>query len=163
MEKITPRPYLILVGEGELKSELKEYAIMHEIEKDVFFTGFMNQKELTQLYHLCDLFVLPSRFEPWGLVVNEVMNAGKAVITSDQVGSSKDLVQPGINGYIYKTGDVGELSSAIGKVFTNRAKYQEMGLASLKIISNWSFEQDIDGLRQAIKSMANNIQKPREE
>ena len=59
----------------------------------VRFLGFKNQSELPAYYDLCDVFVMPTVFEPWGLVVNEVMNAGKAVIASDQVGCAPDLVR----------------------------------------------------------------------
>ena len=65
---------------------------------DVRFLGFRNQSEMPAFYDLCDLFVLPSHFEPWGLVINEAMNAGKPVIVSDCVGAAPDLVQTGRNG-----------------------------------------------------------------
>ena len=73
---------------------------------DVRFLGFRNQTELPGLYDLADLFVLPSRFEPWGVVINEVMNAAKPVVVSACVGAAPDLVQPNLNGWIYPPGDV---------------------------------------------------------
>jgi glycosyltransferase involved in cell wall biosynthesis len=50
---------------------------------------------------MATVFVLPSRHEPWGLIVNEVMNAGRAVIVSDDVGSQADLVEDGVEGCVF--------------------------------------------------------------
>ena len=83
---------------------------------DIRFLGFKNQSELPALYDLCDVFVLPSTFEPWGSVVNEVMNAAKPVIVSDRVGAAPDLVGEGVNGYIYPHGDVSSLASKLKTV-----------------------------------------------
>ena len=57
----------------------------------VRFAGFRNQSEMPRFYDLCDVFVLPSEHEPWGLVVNEVMNAGRPVLVSDHVGRGPTL------------------------------------------------------------------------
>ncbi len=62
----------------------------------------------------------PSLFEPWGLVVNEVMNAGRPVIVSDQVGCAADLVQSGVNGEVFKAGCVEQLSEILSRVVRAR-------------------------------------------
>ncbi|MCB1209644.1 MAG: glycosyltransferase family 4 protein, partial [Verrucomicrobiales bacterium] len=94
-----PKPVLLIVGDGELRPELERLA--NTLAPDcVRFVGFKNQTELPAFYDLCDLFVIPSLFEPWGLVVNEVMNAGKPVIATDVVGSAADLIKPGLNGAV---------------------------------------------------------------
>jgi len=67
---------------------------------DIRFLGFRNQSELPRFYDLADVFVLASVDEPWGLSINEVMNAGRPVIVSDQVGCHRDLVHPGVNGSV---------------------------------------------------------------
>ncbi|MFM2169269.1 MAG: hypothetical protein RIS79_3640, partial [Verrucomicrobiota bacterium] len=98
-------PVLLMVGDGELRPALEKLAA-EDAPGRVKFLGFRNQSELPALYDLCDVFVLPSGFEPWGLVVNEVMNAGRTVVVSDQVGSGPDLVREGENGSIFPAGDV---------------------------------------------------------
>ena len=98
-------PYLLFVGDGDQRRPLEEVVRDKELES-VRFLGFKNQTELPAYYDLCDVFVLPSVHEPWGLVVNEVMNAGRAVIVSDQVGCGPDLVRNGENGYIFQAGDI---------------------------------------------------------
>ncbi len=118
---------------------------------DIRFLGFKNQSELPALYDLCDVFVLPSTFEPWGLVVNEVMNAAKPVIVSDRVGAAPDLVGEGVNGYIYPHGDVSSLASKLKTVLELPQKERDcMGQKSLERIGNFSFEADHRALLEAL-------------
>ena len=145
-----PHPYLLYVGDGELRSELQGFANQlgwHSIR----MLGFKNQTELPALYDLCDVFVLPSFHEPWGLVVNEAMNAAKPIVVSDHVGCGPDLVRPGINGELFKAGDSVELATALKKIFAAE-RAEEMGQASKRIIGNWSFREDISGLKAAVES-----------
>ena len=62
------------------------------------------------------MFVLPSDAEPWGLIVNEVMNAAKPVIVTDQVGAAPDLVRDGENGYVVPVGDTDALARRLRDV-----------------------------------------------
>ena len=143
------QPYLLFVGDGEMKLTLERKASQLGLDS-VRFLGFKNQTELPAYYDLCDVFVLPSFHEPWGLVVNEVMNAGRAVIVSDQVGSGADLVRHLENGYVFRAGDVEDLSNGLQVVLSSEERCRQMGNKSLEIIGKWCFEEDIVGLRQAL-------------
>src|SRR5262249_23258545 len=61
--------HLVIVGDGVLRPELE--ALAQRSGASVRFLGFVNQKRMPVAYALGDVFVLPSRFEPWGLAVNE--------------------------------------------------------------------------------------------
>ncbi len=143
-----PKPYLVFVGDGPLRGELEAQAGAMK-GNDVRFLGFRNQTELPGLYDLADLFVLPSRFEPWGLVINEVMNAAKPVVVSACVGAAPDLVQPNLNGWIYPPGDVTALSECLKMAFT-AADLSAMGQRSLAIINHWDYAADLRGLQAAL-------------
>lgn len=145
-------PYLLFVGDGDQRIPLEEVVRDKELDS-VRFLGFRNQTELPAYYDLCDVLVLPSVQEPWGLVVNEVMNAGRAVIVSDQVGCGPDLVRNGENGYIFEAGDISGLCQTLRRVLENRERCQLMGQKSLEIINKWSFEEDIRGLKKALASV----------
>ncbi|HEY2112808.1 MAG TPA: glycosyltransferase family 4 protein, partial [Dongiaceae bacterium] len=108
-----PEASLCLLGDGPLRGQLEARARALGIAQRVCFAGFRNQRELPAFYDAADVFVLPSRQEPWGLVVNEAMNAGRAIVVSDKVGSGPDLVKPGENGAIVPTGDVDALAGAL--------------------------------------------------
>jgi glycosyltransferase involved in cell wall biosynthesis len=143
-----PEAYLLFIGDGEMRASLEKRA--NELAwNSIRFLGFQNQTDLPKYYDLCDVFVLPSFHEPWGLVVNEVMNAGKAVIASDQVGSVPDLVKNDQNGYIFQAGNIDELSQSLRDVLRNK-NFEKMGPTSLELVNNWSFREDVAGLKRAL-------------
>jgi glycosyltransferase involved in cell wall biosynthesis len=151
-----PEPYLLFAGDGELRGAIEKMAADLGW-RSMRVLGFKNQTELPALYDLCDLFVLPSFHEPWGLVVNEVMNAAKPVIVSDRVGCSPDLVRPGINGFVFRASDAKGLKDALSKVLNEDGFARRMGQASKAIIEGWSFKQDLQGLKAALQSLGYDI------
>jgi glycosyltransferase involved in cell wall biosynthesis len=144
-----PEPYLLFAGDGEQRGAIEKFSADIGWES-IRVLGFRNQTELPALYDLCDLFVLPSSYEPWGLVVNEVMNAGKAVIVSNRVGCGPDLVKPGVNGAVFPAGDAQALATAMAAVLRDRDALGRMGEKSRKIIEGWSFNEDLAGIRTAL-------------
>jgi len=145
-----PKPSLCYVGDGPLRAMLDERARALGVADRVCFAGFRNQRELPAFYDLADVFVLPSRREPWGLVVNEAMNAGRAIVVSDQVGAGPDLVKPGENGSIVPVDNVDRLAAALADALASPARASALGRRSLEIIDAWSFREDIAGLKQAL-------------
>jgi glycosyltransferase involved in cell wall biosynthesis len=96
--------------------------------------------------------VLPSHFEPWGLVINEAMNAGKPVIVSDFVGAAPDLVQTGRNGWIFEHGNVPALAHCLQQAIT-RPDLTAMGKRGLEIISRWDYNADLAGFQAALTAV----------
>jgi glycosyltransferase involved in cell wall biosynthesis len=151
-----PHPYLVIVGDGEERAALERRAAQTGCST-VRFCGFRNQSELPRFFDIASVFVLPSRDEPWGLVVNEVMNAGRAVIVSDDVGCQPDLVEDGIEGCVFPAGDVGALTNALRKVLATPETAAAMGQRGLAKIRTWDFEEDVRGLRSAIAKVTGKI------
>ena len=145
------RPYLIMVGDGEQNHALRKKVLQLNINDSVRFSGFQNQTKIPRFYDLCDVFVLPSTSEPWGLAVNEVMCAGRAVIVSDQVGAAADLVRDGENGYIFPAKNIEALAQSLEQVLSDPERCRLMGIRSRAIIELWSFREDIAGLKLALK------------
>jgi len=150
--KAEPNPYLVIVGDGEERAALERQAAATGFT-GIRFCGFRNQSELPRFFDLATVFVLPSRHEPWGLIVNEVMNAGTPAIVSDDVGCAPDLIADGVNGCIYPVGDVGALANALRRVLDTSGVAEAMGQRAFERIQAWSFEEDIQGLRQALASV----------
>ncbi len=141
-----PEPYLLFVGDGSLRSEIERQA--QEMNwHSILFLGFRNQLEMPAIYDLCDIFVLPSGFEPWGLAINEAMNMGKALVVSDQVGCSLDLIVEGVNGKIFPVADIEELAEALRWAVNHS---NSAGKASLNLIQKFNYQEDIKGLKQAL-------------
>jgi glycosyltransferase involved in cell wall biosynthesis len=150
--RLTPAPYLLIIGSGELEPVLRE-RVADEGIPDVHLLGFKNQSELPAYFDLCDVFVLPSQHEPWGLIINEVMNASKPVIVSSDVGCGPDLVQNGENGFIFPLGDVAALTEALVKVLVDPAVAASMGTASLEKVTSWNFDYNVTELIAACESL----------
>jgi glycosyltransferase involved in cell wall biosynthesis len=146
---VGPIPYLVIVGDGEERGELERRAAESGLS-GVRFCGFRNQSELPGFFDIATVFVLPSRHEPWGLIVNEVMNAGRAVIVSDEVGCQPDLITDGVEGCVFPAGDVEALTAALRRVLATPETAAMMGQRGLERIRRWGFEEDIRGLRQAL-------------
>jgi glycosyltransferase involved in cell wall biosynthesis len=147
------QPYLIIIGDGEQRAMLEARANQAN-RRDIRFLGFRNQSELPRFYDLCNVFVLASVDEPWGLAINEVMNAGRPVIVTDQVGCQKNLVHPAVNGYVIRAGDVDALAQSLQTILASEQTAQAMGAESLRIIAAYNFDQNVSGLRQALHAVA---------
>jgi glycosyltransferase involved in cell wall biosynthesis len=144
-----PHPYLVIVGDGAERPALEE-RIKQSGFTNVRFCGFRNQSELPRFFDLATVFVLPSYDEPWGLIVNEVMNSSRAVIVSDDVGCQPDLITDGIEGYVFPAGNVDDLTVALRRATASQDTARAMGQRGFERIQTWSYEEDIRGLRQAI-------------
>jgi glycosyltransferase involved in cell wall biosynthesis len=153
---IEPHPHLVIVGDGEERAALERQAAESGL-KGIRFCGFRNQSELPRFFDMATVFVLPSRHEPWGLIVNEVMNAGRAVIVSDDVGCQPDLVEDGVEGCVFPAGDVAALTDALRRVLATPETAVAMGQRGLAKIRTWDFEADIRGLRDAIAQVTGKI------
>lgn len=127
----------LILGSGELEESLRELA--QSLNINMVITGFIvEQEELFKHYFAGDCFILPSTYEPWGLVINEAMCAGLPVIVSSICGCSLDLVKDKKNGYIVDSYDIYDISSKI-KLVLYYENIDIMGRYSRKIIEEWSY------------------------
>ena len=82
----------------------------------IFHHGFMQPEELTRFMAVGDAFVLPSLYEPWGLVVHEFAAAGYPMILSDAVCAGEAFLKPGLNGYRFEAGQTDSLKHALNQL-----------------------------------------------
>lgn len=99
--------HVLMIGDGPARASLKAAAR----GLPVTFAGLLNQREMPRALAAADVLVLPSSYEPWGLVVNEALACGCVPVVSSAVGCGPDLVAG--HGELYPTGDVEELARAI--------------------------------------------------
>jgi len=142
---------LMFVGDGAQRGELEGYAARHGL-RGVRFVGFVNQSHLPHYYAAADVLVLPSRAEPWGLVVNEAMASGCAVVVSDACGCAADLVRDGVNGYVFPAGDVDALARILRELAGDPAGVRAMGRQSLRIIRGWTPQACAERMAQAARA-----------
>lgn len=143
-----PNSFLVFSGDGPLRNEIEQEAAALGIADRVRMLGFMNQTQLPAVYRASDLLVLPSEYEPFGVVVNEAMLCGCAVAVSDRVGAGLDLV--GDNGVIYPCGEIGALANFFETAAADAGRLQQMGALSQERIATWSPRENISGLVMAL-------------
>jgi len=143
---------LVMVGSGVLEAKLRAMVAEGGI-RNVLFPGFVNQSELPKVYAACDVFVLPSENEPWGLAVNEAMCAGLPIVLSDEIGCAEDLVAGRRNGATFPAGDVDRLAAALRTFLVDPQVRARAGKASLERIAGWSYRGCAEGLRAAIEAI----------
>jgi glycosyltransferase involved in cell wall biosynthesis len=141
--------HLIFVGNGLLEDEMKRNAGWN-----IHFLPFQNQSRMPVVYHLADMLALPSQGpgETWGLVINEAMACGKAVLVSSRAGCAPDLVEHNKNGHIFEFNKLDQCTDLLKKMLANKQTMKAMGNYSIEKIREWSFEN-------IVKSLEHNISK----
>ncbi|MFM6320749.1 MAG: glycosyltransferase, partial [Microcystis panniformis] len=145
--------YLVLVGDGPLKESLQEEVEQLGIAERVKFLGFVKYSLLPQVYASSDLLVHPAEWEPYGLPVNEAMVCGIPAVVSDRVGSGYDLVQEGVTGFTYPSGDVDALTSILKTTLGNQETLKRMGKAATERMKTWSFRENAEAHVEAVKKL----------
>ncbi|MCW6033885.1 glycosyltransferase [Pantoea sp. JK] len=113
---------LIIVGTGPQEDELKSAA-----NENIIFKGYIQNKTLHALLKECNVFILPSISEPWGLVVEEALASGLPVVVSNKVGCNKDLVDAE-NGIIFNPHDAECLKTSILNMEKNYSGFKYAAL-----------------------------------
>lgn len=141
--------FLVMAGNGVLKEELvKNYSSYTSVK----FLPFQNQSQMPVLYRMADVFVLPSQGpgETWGLSVNEAMASSRPVIVSDKCGCAADLVENGINGFVFESGNLQQLINYLSKCLVKKDRIA-MASASRERIKNFTHNKTIIEIEKLVK------------
>ncbi len=128
---------VIILGDGELKTDLQQFVSNKNIQNISFQIG-VSWQQVPEYLALSDVLVLPSYSEPWGLVVNEAMACGLPVIVSEKCGCTIDLVKNGENGFIVEPDNIEQLTNLMLKFMNQEVDSEQMGLVSEQIITEYS-------------------------
>lgn len=143
----------VLVGDGPEAKSLRDLADARRL-RGLRLAGGRRPSELAEVYAAADVFVLPSRHEPWGVVVNEAMAAGLPVVLSDRVGAGADLLREGENGRSFPAGDAARLADALAEIASDAALRARMAGASRRIVAAWGYEPSVRGFADAVRTAA---------
>ena len=157
-----PCATLLFAGDGPLRAAIEAEASTLGLAKRVRMLGFVNQSQLPAIYRASDVMVIPSEYEPFGLVVNEAMLCGCVVIASDKVGAVRDLVFDGRTGYVFPCGDTRALAAALRDAFADPVKLSTIRQAAGNRIAQWSPRASADALTEAIVRAAAGSTKARQ-
>lgn len=146
------RVELTLVGrEAELPQMLA--AVPPAVREHIHFAGFQAPDDLPRYFAAADIFVLPSRYDGWGVVVNQALGAGLPVICSDAVGAAEDLVLPGENGYLFASGDADELHKVLAQLANSPDQIRNFAKRSLQLAEKLSPEFGARALKQILRTI----------
>jgi glycosyltransferase involved in cell wall biosynthesis len=145
-----PQAYLIYAGDGPLKAELEREVARQGVSARVRFLGFVNQSVLPEVYRSSDLLVLPSEYEPFGVVVNEAMLCGCAVAVSDRVGAGPDLIRPGETGFLFPCGDVDALARILCQALLGPEVLAHVRKAALDRMQSWTIGDNVEAMVEAV-------------
>ena len=130
---------LLLIGGGE---EFGKYQsiIQEQGVKNVIIESFHPSEELYEYYKASDVFIHPTSYDVWGLVVNEAMAKGLPVIVSDTCVAGLELIQEGENGYLFPMGQESIAIEKLLKVLSDDNLKQAMSAGCLKTIKDYTIE-----------------------
>jgi len=150
-----PRFKVFLAGDGPDRENLSSLIRKYGLRDRIRLLGPVQQCDLAEYYAAADWLVLPSRNEPWGLVINEALCFGVPVVASDVVGAVEDLVADGTTGFIFRAEDVGSLCRALKKaLLLPPEQYRKMSECARAIINRWNIQTMVRGLKKAILEAA---------
>lgn len=140
-----------ILGGGPMRDQL-EAEVPEDLKNRIEFLGHVEPQHIPPIFAECDAFCLPSRYDGWGVVVNEAIGAGMPVIVSDAVGAGHDLVKHGENGYVVKAGDVASLTEALIQVADNHRR-GKMAEAAIATREDWTLERGAQLWLDAVESI----------
>ena len=138
-----PHVKLDLVGTGPLMEPLNN-SIPPHLRDRIGFHGFSPIESLPHWFSHADIFVLPSRHDGWGVVVNQALAAGLPIIATDAVGAAQDFVENRGTGTIVPTGDQQALTRAMEYFAHNPQHRRDCANQSLKVAEELSLERGVE-------------------
>jgi glycosyltransferase involved in cell wall biosynthesis len=144
---------LELVGNSVLPGEYERDAERLEISHAVQFTRPVASTHIGSVLRRCDVLILPSRHDGWGVVLNEAASVGRAIIASDACGSAHHLVRPGVNGFRVPAGDATALAEAMSAYCEDAGLSARHGKESLRIFEEFTPERNAERFEEALGSL----------
>jgi len=154
---------LTIVGDGPERARLESMQTPKAREQTKW-RGKLPNEEAMRSMREADLFVLPSRYEPWGLVVNEAMAAGLPVVAHREVGSAIDLIEDTVHGWILPHLSADAIHDAMNDAARDREHLAQMGEMARARVQDWSVRRTVDGMVAAVMKGCSrtgaNVRKP---
>jgi glycosyltransferase involved in cell wall biosynthesis len=135
---------LVLVGSGRHEARLRALA-----PPGVRFAGSLDREGVVDEYARADVLVLPSRSEPWGMVLNEAAQAGLPLVATEEAGAAWDLVEEGGNGFRVPAGDAAALRGALQRLAGDPELRERLGVRSRALARRFTPEAWAEGVASA--------------
>lgn len=148
---------LDIIGSGDMEKDLNSLVENYQLSDRVRMLGSMTPEKVRVHMEAADIYLFTSDFnEGWGAVLNESMNSGCAVVASHAIGSVPYLIQEGINGLVYKNGDINSLYTQVKLLVNNRALCRKLGRKAYEtIIKEWNAKVAVERMLLLIVDLNN--------
>jgi glycosyltransferase involved in cell wall biosynthesis len=142
LRKEFPGIVLIIVGEGDDRESLQKLVRVYGLGHHVIFAGIVSDNQLREYYNTCDLFVMPSKMEGFGIVYLEALACGKPVIAGNKNGS-RDALLDGELGILIDPDDPKQLLRAMVKIISRDINHRFLDPSYLRetVLSNFGYER----------------------
>lgn len=155
-----PGTTLAVAGEGTQYEWLQELARQHRVVRSVTFLGSLDHTELLGWLHGTDAIVLPSRYEPFGIIALEAAAAGAPLVAS-RAGGLGEAVVDGVTGMSFQPADVEGLTSAVREVLDDPAAAQTRAKAARdRLTSDFDWQQVAQDTAQVYLSAKRRVRHP---
>jgi glycosyltransferase involved in cell wall biosynthesis len=143
----------VLVGKDCNNGGYNRLARTLNLQDQILFRGTVFATNISSVVSLTDVLVLASRYDGWGVVLNEAAATGKALLSTDMCSAAYHLIKEGINGSKVSSGSIGELASKMAKYISNPELAKRHGKASLEIYEDFTPERNVERLMEGIARM----------
>lgn len=160
-----PNLFIDIVGrQGAYEPDYEgDFRTEHKGEKwldRVIFQGYVSDEDLMQMYHDTDVFVAPSRYESFGIILLEAMAFSKPVVAT-RVGGMMEIVKDGENGFLFENDDHKDLQSKLEKLVNSKKLRKEIGIKGREMLEDYFTSErmidDFEKLAQEVINKANSI------
>jgi glycosyltransferase involved in cell wall biosynthesis len=149
-QRLRRKTRVLFVGAGAQEEALRETAARSPDLVDIAFTGFADHGELPALYHSANIFLFPTRWDPWGVVANEACAAGLPVLVSPNAGVAGELVRDGENGFIC-TLDAGLWAERAAMLLSDAQMRRRFSERSMLRVRDYTYEKAAVGVLDACR------------
>jgi glycosyltransferase involved in cell wall biosynthesis len=148
---------LAIAGYGLSEQALRRQVQALGLEGRVTFIGFVQAEDLPSLYNSADIFVMPSPEELQSIATLEAMACGKPILAAD-ARALPELVQPGVNGYLFQACNAKDAARQMEKLLKERDTWQAMGQASFERVQRHSLQNTIQHFEEHYGTITGKIQ-----
>lgn len=134
---------LAIAGHGGEFNELRRQADALDLGDQAHFIGNVRNEELNRLLNCADVFTLAGEAESLSIASLEAMACGLPVLLADAF-ALPELVSPGVNGYLFKSGDAKDAARTMKLLLEQQPRWKQMGLASMERVKAHTLENTLD-------------------
>jgi glycosyltransferase involved in cell wall biosynthesis len=144
--------FLVLIGGGEGLDSIQQHASALGLTDRLIIEGIMASDKIQARVAAADLLVLPSRWDGWGIVVNEALSVGVPAIASDRCGAA-DIIRNGVNGYVFRSEDVSDLRNCLSDFLSRQSEWPDFRANAVATGNDVSVEAAAPYLIDCVKHM----------